>query len=349
MNEIMYEEIMDQPKAIMESLPILRKQLRESKIAIKMTKNIIFSGSGDSYIAGQSLVYAGNKLTKKNFQVLPSQEALSYWNFSKKDLFVPISISGETKRTVLAAQKAKKEGAFVLAITTNTDSSLVKVSDEALIIPFKSRTRLTPHTTDYITTLLSIGVLIEKFHGNVINIFEDLASLVRNTLLDLSPQCSLLGEKIADRGIYYLFGDGPNYGSALYGAAKFWEARGIKALPYELDEVGHGAHLMLQDDDVVFIPTANGKTHDRIVDSVKAFNLLGVNSIVISNKPEDYLNDTVLDYPGVAEEWSPFLSCLPLQLMVWSISNTKKFDVVEDGRFKSKDIYDKVLKLMRHE
>lgn len=349
MNETMYEEIMDQPIAIKESLPILREQLLESKISLTTTEDIIFSGSGDSFFAGQSLVFAGNKLTQKNFQVLPSQEALSYWSFTKRDLFVPISISGETKRTILAAQKAKKDGAFVLAITTNIDSSLAKVSDEVLVIPFKSRTRLTPHTTDYLTTLLAIGVIIEKFNGKVIDLFDKLSDLVSKSLEDLSSKCSAIGEKIADRDIYYFFGVGPNYGTALYGAAKFWEARGIRALPFELDEVGHGAHLMLQDDDVVFIPTANGETHNRIVESVKAFKLLGVNSVVISNKPEDYINVTIMDYPDVAEEWSPFLSCLPLQLMCWSISNTKKFDVLEDGRFKSKEIYGNVLKLMRNE
>jgi glutamine---fructose-6-phosphate transaminase (isomerizing) len=349
MNELFYDEIMDQPEALRQSLPILRNQLANSSMDMDRINRIVFTGSGDSFIAAEALSYAARIYTSKEIRVLPSQEALSYWNFTSADLVIPISISGETKRTVSAAREAKKCGSFVLAITTNGDSSLASSSNEALLIPFRSRTRITPHSTDYSTTLLSIAVIIEKFFGHPLSVLDTLSAIVESVLNKLTPECTELGIELASHDRYYFFGVGPSMGTCLYGAAKFWEARGIRALPYELDEVGHGAHMSLEEGDVLFVPTTSGNSLSRIAEAIKGFELLKSNCVIITDTPGKFVNQKVLSVPKVEEEWSPFLTCLPMQLICWSVANAKGFDVTKDGRFASKDTYQAVLKHLRGE
>lgn len=349
MNEVMLEEIMDQPSALRISLPVLRENMLNSSVVASTFKRIIFCGSGDSFFSAESLAFAARNYCQKDVVVLPSQEALSYWNYNSSDLFIPISISGETKRTVLAAIKAKQEDAYILSITSNPNSALAKASDDVLVIPFKSRTRKTPHTTDYVTTLLSIAVIIEKLHGEPIAFLDRLPDLVKQTI-DANYHRSIeIAKTIADKRNYYFFGVGPSFGTCLYGAAKFWEARGICAFPFELDEVGHGLHMVLEKKDVIFVPVTKGKTSTRISKALKGFDLLNTHCIVISDEPQLFSNWEVMIIPDISEEWSPFLTCLPLQQICWAISNAKDYDVTAGGRFASGEAYDSVLGYLRGE
>jgi glucosamine--fructose-6-phosphate aminotransferase (isomerizing) len=349
MNEVMLEEIMDQPQAIEVSLPNLREQAVNFPLALDTFKRIIFCGSGDSYFAGEALSTAARKYTGKEVVVLPSQEALSYWNFASTDLFVPISISGETKRTVLAARRARQDKACIIAITANAGSSLAAASDHTLTIPFKERTRKTPHTTDYLTTLLSIAVLVELFHQKPLTVLDTLSGLVQQSLNDNHSHCVEIGKQLADRERYYFFGDGPNWGTCQYGAAKFWEARGIDALAFEIDEVGHGLHMVLQKGDPVFVPAPKGKTHKRISAALNGYQLLNAQCFVITDVPQSFTGFSTLIIPEIEEEFSPFLTCLPLQLLCWAIANSKNYDVFMGGRFASGETYDDVLSFLRGE
>jgi 6-phospho-3-hexuloisomerase len=54
--------------------------------------------------------------------------------FDRRDLFIAISQSGGTKTIVALAEKAKKLGGKVLAVTSNRDSVLGNLADAALVI-----------------------------------------------------------------------------------------------------------------------------------------------------------------------------------------------------------------------
>ena len=57
---------------------------------------------------------------------------------AKGDLIVAISTTGETGFTVYLADRAKKLGATVVAITSEADSALAKLADKVIIIPASS-------------------------------------------------------------------------------------------------------------------------------------------------------------------------------------------------------------------
>ncbi|WP_295714589.1 6-phospho-3-hexuloisomerase [uncultured Mitsuokella sp.] len=62
-------------------------------------------------------------------------------SIEKGDILVAISGSGRTHHVVWTAQKAKEQGVFVQALTTNPEGDLAKTADAALIVPAATKFR----------------------------------------------------------------------------------------------------------------------------------------------------------------------------------------------------------------
>jgi glucosamine--fructose-6-phosphate aminotransferase (isomerizing) len=328
MNELMRDEILDQPEAIRMTLPSVRHQLPNLLSDAMGLKRIIFTGSGDSYFAPLALECAARQHLSMDVHVFPSQMAARYWSFSSGDFLVAISISGEAGRTVEAAQAARKSKAFVLAVTANESSTLAKLSSAALVIPFRSRSRKTPHTTDYLTTLLAISAVIEALGGHHFAVLNDLSNVVSHSLQALEKPCFEIGQTLKQAEYFYFLGTGPSFGTAQYAAAKFWEVGGLKAFPFELEEFGHGPHMLVASGDPVFIIAPNGRSTDRALLAIESLKTIGAASFVITDNPE-LLNDAqILHAPALTEEWSPFGTGLSMQWLCWAVATVKGYDVV---------------------
>lgn len=342
MNELMRDEILDQPAALEESLPHLRAQF-PGALASAAPARIVLTGSGDSYFAPLALQYAARRFLRADVHVLPALEAARYWIYDSQDLLIAISISGEAVRTVEAARRARGAGTPVLAITANEASTLAQISHGALVIPFRSRSRKTPHTTDYLTSLLAISTVIESLGGNTIPALDTLAEMVAATLGALERPCQELGEALVGRERFYFFGAGPHFATAQYGAAKFWEAGGLRAFPFELEETAHGPHMVLDAGDPALLIAPTGASLDRAVSMAHGFQQIDVTCWPISDAPASFSEIQTLPIPAIVEEWSPFVTCLPLQWLCWAVATAKGYDVVsKNGRRTNAEVYEVV-------
>ncbi len=92
-------------------------------------------GVGGSKIPAEFLTGELTRFGKKVF-AYTELFSLKQFNadFSNKDLAFFVSRSGETEDIIRLAKKAKEDGADVIALTTNPDSSLYDISDEAIIV-----------------------------------------------------------------------------------------------------------------------------------------------------------------------------------------------------------------------
>lgn len=341
MNELMRDEILDQPDALQQTLSSMRSQLTRLLPSLTGVRRIVFTGAGDSFFAPLALEYAARRFLTANTHVLPAQEAGRYWPFESNDLVVPISISGEAGRTVEAAYTAREAGAFVLAVTANENSSLAETSTEAAIIPFRSRSRKTPHTTDYLATLLAIATLIEALGEHHFTTFDDLPKLVAQSLESLEVPCHEVGQTLAGSERFYFLGAGPSFGVTQYAAAKFWEAGGLRGFAFQLEEFAHGPHLLLDRDDPVFLVSPDGQCLGRAITMVEGLQQIGLNIFVITDKPEAFSGTHILHIPSIAEMWSPFLTSLPTQWICWAVATAKGYDVVsKDGRHPNPEVYE---------
>ena len=97
---------------------------------ILQAKKIYVLGIGHSGFFGRIFAMKLNHVSLTAYSVFDEINP----PFDKHDLFIAISQSGGTKTIVALAEKAKKLGGKVLAVTSNRDSVLGGLSDAALVI-----------------------------------------------------------------------------------------------------------------------------------------------------------------------------------------------------------------------
>lgn len=348
MNELLLQDILDQSNAVSSILPVLRKDLK--KIIPMIPNNIrriVFTGSGDSFIAPFALFYAIRRHIDKELHVLSSQECLYFWNFQSTDLIIPISISGETPRTVAAAERAKDNGSYVLSITANPASSLAAASAAVLTIPYKSCSRAIPHSSDYLTTLIALAVFTEAISGHRLDILDSFNNHLPVILNDLLKKIDSIGARFSQSQRYVFIGTGPDFWTGCYGTAKFWEARGMDSATFEMEEFGHGAHMTISPKDAIIILANETQINSRIISALPGIDLLTEDLLIVTNELERFSNRPVLETHSLPDHWSPLSTCLPMQFLCWSISNHKNYDVLSGGRHVSFETYNMVLAHLR--
>lgn len=326
MNELMALEIADQPGALRVSLPQLRTQA--TQLTLLPGGALHFTGSGDSYIAPLALRFAYQRYLSRPVEAWPAMEAAHYAPLLAGDTLVAISISGEARRTIEAAQSALNLGAQMVAIGGNAQSTLTRLATAALILPVASRSRATPHTIDYSLTLLALAVLLERLHGQPLTLLDALPDLVQQTLDMGEGPIATLAPHLAHAPKFCFLGAGPSYATALYAAAKFWEAAGIAAYTFQLEEFAHGPHLMLDPQDVVVVIAPAGPSLPRAFEICGGLDTLGLATVIVTDQPATFGTRTTLVTAQIDEPWSPFLTCLPLQQLCLQVANARGYDVV---------------------
>jgi glucosamine--fructose-6-phosphate aminotransferase (isomerizing) len=256
-------------------------------------------------------------------------------------LLVAISFSGEGARTVESVRAAREEGATVVAVTANEHSTLAQASDRVLRIQWRSASRAIPHSADYATTLLAVAACIESLSHRCLPVLDRLADLVAESLETLRPACEQLGEALATRDRLFFLGSGPSMATAQYGAAKFWEAAGLTgASPSSWRSSVTGRTCSSTRTTRCSKITPTGRTEDRTGVIAEGLRELGAVPVVVGDQSPPSVDTAVLGTASVAEEWSPFTTCLPLQLVCRKVATAKGHDVAEDTvRSVAPDLY----------
>ena len=141
-------------------------------IKVKDSDNMVFIyGAGRSGFIGRCFAQRLMHLGIKSCFV---SDAVTH-QYTKNDLLILISGSGETTSPVAIAQKAKKIGGKIALLTGNVDSTIGKLSDCVLKIKGKSKDKaisretLAPYTSLFdistLSVLDSIGGTLMKLLG----------------------------------------------------------------------------------------------------------------------------------------------------------------------------------------
>ena len=109
-----------------------------AKIVHKMdkAKTIYLLGVGSSGTAAENFLQKMLRLYKKVFYISDSQiNFISMVTLTEEDVVIAISYSGNTKIIEASVKAAKKQGAFVVAITGNSDSPVGQSADKCILTP----------------------------------------------------------------------------------------------------------------------------------------------------------------------------------------------------------------------
>jgi glucosamine--fructose-6-phosphate aminotransferase (isomerizing) len=294
-------------------------------------ERLYVTGCGDSHHAAVACELAFHELAG-----LPSL-ALSALPFSRYTVpFLPqrgrtavvgISVSGEVSRTVEALRLARQAGATTIALTGNPNSRLAQAADYVLPAKVTPLHQLpTPGVRSFVASILILylaAVRMGELRGRLAGDATDaarcellgLAEAVEATVECNASAAKDLAARWTDAEEYVFLGGGPNYGTALFCAAKVLEASGEMAVGQDIEEWTHLQYFGRVESTPTFVIDAGGRCRSRAREAAVAAKAIGRRVAAVVPQHEGEITaqaDVVLAIHGkVREAFSPLLYSLP--------------------------------------
>ncbi|HJU79956.1 MAG TPA: hypothetical protein VJ599_10385 [Nitrososphaeraceae archaeon] len=203
----------------------------------KKSKNCIFVGSGDSYVAGLIAEYVSNHKC-----ICYSPADLMRSKFMKEMTYYFISVTGKTRSNIEVAKRATDAGVRTVAVTLNPTSELANVCNE--IYPLekavaRANTSYSAFTANVAICLQLAGISIPRkfqmWHRNGMA----LSSSFDNVNLP--------------KGVLHILGNDVFYPLAIYASLKMSEFFGVTTVPNRMEEFCHSPVFGIKPSHTVWI------------------------------------------------------------------------------------------------
>lgn len=260
MSETMRREILGQPELLADILPGLRRRVAD--LPLPNGASVWAAGCGDSAFAAAAMA-GWFRSCDVPYRSATAHDLAFHSPVGRGDIVVLMSISGGTRRTVQAAGRVKENGAPTIAITCNPESALAQACDHVLPLGFQPISRRTPHTADYLATLLALAMLGETWGGRPADQLNGVPGAIEETIAATKDTAMAFGADLHESGKLFVLGQGGNRATADYIAAKYHESGGLPALSAETENFVHGMNFMVDPDDSVLILGGDGDGASR--------------------------------------------------------------------------------------
>lgn len=338
----MLKEIYEQPKSILDSFRgridankgiIRMRSLMEYEEKLKNIDRLVLLGCGTSWHAGMVAEYLFEEFARIPVEVEYASE-FRYRNpvIVENDLFIAISQSGETADTLAAMELAKEHHATVFGVCNVVGSSIPRLSDAGAYTHAGTEIGVasTKAFTSQVTVLALIALQVAKLRGKISNSnlkyylseLEAIPAKVEKALL-LNDQIIEIAKEFKDVSNFLYLGRGVNFPVALEGALKLKEISYIHAEGYPAAEMKHGPIALIDENmPVVFIAPKRGNYEKVIsnIQEVKARKGKVISIVTEGDEKVRGMSDYTIEIPDTAEQFSPILSTIPLQLLAYHIA-----------------------------
>ncbi len=329
----MLEQIHSLPQMVRECLPSFAEAVEAALPAMLCSSisSFYLTGCGDSYMAA-----VGAELAFHTLAGIPTRAltALHFSRYTVPFVFNPrhtavigISVSGEVARTVEALRLARKAGAITIAATGAPQSRVASSADVLLrtTVPPPHTQVPTPGVRSYIASLLMLylaairvgearGFLSPTAAAAAHDELAEGAEWMATTIETNAAAIQRLVGQWSDAGEFVFVGGGPNYGTALFSAAKVLEASGDSALGQDTEEWAHLQYFAREQATPTFIIDAGGRSNSRAREIAVAARTIGRRVVAIVPHGESAISahaESVLPVHGrVREAFSPLVYCL---------------------------------------
>jgi fructoselysine-6-P-deglycase FrlB-like protein len=240
----------------------------------------LFVGSGDSYIAGLAAQYFSGS---RAICCSPIDIIKNPLLVKRRNLFV-VSISGNTQANIIAAKIAKKHGVGTIsALTARSSSRLAKSCDQTIELKYKNTGITTAGTISFTASMIKCISLSTELQ---------LPSNLRKMYNRAENQAKQAISKIDDKSnssstSYFILGNSQLHAIAMYGALKFNEVFGAKAMAYPTEEFCHSPLFSIKETDQAIV--LGGEEYDDDDDNSsklsKRLNEEGFASVHVGFKP----------------------------------------------------------------
>jgi glucosamine--fructose-6-phosphate aminotransferase (isomerizing) len=291
-------------------------------------KRIVITGAGDSHMAGVAAELAFEQIAGIPTEPMTAMQAARYGTphfeklFPRNPLTIGISVSGTVARTREALALARNEGALTVAVTANPNSPIAEVAERVLdcsVPDFAPAPGIRSYRVSLLVLyLLAIrlaevsGRLTQVQAGQMREQLKGTADAIAATIQAVEERTRELATAVAEQTNFVFVGDGPNYATALFSAAKVIEAAGRHAMGQDTEEWAHLQYFVnVEPATPTFIISPAGRGHGRAAELVEVMRRIGRTVIAVVPEGDEQIAigaDWVLPVVGeVPEVFSPMV------------------------------------------
>lgn len=300
-------------------------------LPLKTPSRIYLVGCGDSHYAGLATRHAFERWSGIPTEALESLEFSRYaLDAAPPDaLVIAVSNSGRVARTVECAVFAERRGIPTVAVTYDPASRLAEAARMCLPYVYED-VGFGPGTLSYLASLVSLYALALRLAQLTGKLTTDQISATLDritacgdaaeaTIRDASPTAAALAGDMSLQSQLVIIGGGPNYGTALFGMAKFIESARHPTVGQELEEWAHEQYFCTGPGTFTLAVAPGGRSVDRAREQLQAVRDVGGSAVAIC-APDDAATtevaDTVLPAHDTGDELlSPLVTALPIEIL----------------------------------
>ena len=344
----MIKEIHEQPEVIGETL---NRRLVEndrikidgislSKEEINQFDKVYIVACGTAYFAGLVGKYLIEKIAKIPVEVDVASE-FRYRDplVDDKTLLIAISQSGETLDTLEALREGKRKGARVLSVVNVVGSSVARESDD-VFYTWAGPEISVASTKAYTTQLMCMYILalyIGEVKGSISDeYYNKIISELKSTpeklqaVLDRKGEVETLANIFYSRNDIFFIGRGLDSCVSYEGSLKLKEVSYINSLAITAGELKHGTIALVEDDTLIFALASQDFLFEKMLSNIEEVKTRGARVVGIAKKSQNAIQskaDEVIFIPDCADEITPLLTVVPLQLFAYYVAKRRGTNV----------------------
>ena len=340
----MLKEIHEQPVVIGDTLmnrvnpddSIRLDDISLTKDDIDNFNKIYIVACGTAYHAG----LVGKMVIEKMTGIPVEVDVASEFRYrdtliDNRTLFIAISQSGETQDTLEALKDAKERGARVLSVVNAKGSSIARESHDVfytLAGPEIAVASTKAYTTQLICMYL-IGLYMGSTKGTIDReyydfILRELKALPEKVNRIIADEEAI--KELADRYHYrdnvFFIGRGLDSGVSYEGSLKLKEISYIHSFAIAAGELKHGTIALMDSESLVIALATQDKLYEKMVSNIVEVQSRGARIIGMAKEGRTEIektSDEVIYIPQCADEVSPVLAVVPLQIFAYYVALAK--------------------------
>jgi glutamine---fructose-6-phosphate transaminase (isomerizing) len=246
------------------------------------------------------------------------------------DGVIVISHRGSKLHGTMAVQRALGAGVLTIGITGKNS----KMQGPQLVLQTVEQEPSSTHSISYVgalTRLAQIAMRLAQQNGHSEQAqrleqgLAQLPALMEDILAREGEVRKVAQDAVTHQRRIYFVGAGPNAVTAPEGALKAKEAAYVTTEGFELEQAIHGPQVAFEQEDLLVPISVPGKAQARLGDFLLAMSEIGSHIWLIGEPPtsdsaelfqrEHWKHFAVSDGVDLAEELTPLLAVLPLQLL----------------------------------
>ncbi len=343
----MFKEIMEQPKAIRQTVArhikngrVVLDEIRLTPEQLKSYNKINILACGSAYHVGVVAKY----VFEKTLRIPVEADLASEFRYrdpivDDKTLTIVISQSGETADTKEAMKEAQRRGSHVIAIVNVVGSAIAEESDD--VIYTLAGPEIAVATTKAYSTQLAVIYLMALHFGEMLgtigkaeydNYITELEALPDkiSQILESEEKIQYLASKLFNSRDVFFIGRNIDYALSLEGSLKLKEISYIHSEAYAAGELKHGTISLIEDGTLVIALATHEALIAKTVSNIEEVRTRGAYVLCLACEDHQEIKNvaqSTIFIPKTCDMMLPSLAVVPLQLFAYYVASLKGCDI----------------------